>query len=207
MTIDLYTWKTPNGRKVSIALEELELPYRAHAIDIGKGDQFAPEFIEISPNNKIPAIVDPEGPDGQPISIFESGAILLYLAQKTGRLMPSDRRAYWRAMEWIMWQMGNFGPFLGQVHHFKRFAPEKIPYAIDRYYNEARRLYGVLDRQLEKQPFAAGESYSIADILIFPWAARHNWQEIDLGDFPALEAWYRKLEARPAVVRGMAVPA
>ncbi len=207
MTIDLYTWKTPNGRKVSIALEELALPYRVHPIDIGKGEQFAPDFLEISPSNKIPAIVDPEGPDGRPISIFESGAILLYLAQKTGRLMPSDPRAYWRAMEWIMWQMGNFGPFLGQVHHFKRFAPEKIPYAIDRYYAEALRLYGVLDRQLEKQPFAAGENYSIADILIFPWAARHNWQEIDLGDFPALEAWYRKLEARPAVVRGMAVPA
>jgi GST-like protein len=204
--IDLYTWGTPNGRKVSIALEELALPYEVHAVDIGKGQQFEAPFLAISPNNKIPAIVDPDGPDGQPISVFESGAILIYLAEKTGRLMPNDPRGRYRALEWIMWQMGNFGPFLGQVHHFKRFAPEKIPYAIDRYDKEARRLYGVLDRRLAEAAYVVGEDYSIADILIFPWAARHTWQEIDLADFPNVERWYKSLEARPAVQQGMRVP-
>ena len=206
MTIDLYTWGTPNGRKVSIALEELELPYRVHAINIGKDEQFEPEFLAVSPNNKIPAIVDPDGPDGEPISLFESGAILLYLAEKTGRLMPTDPRGRYRALEWIMWQMGNFGPFLGQAHHFKRFAKEKIPYAIDRYDKEARRLYKVLDTRLSEAPYLAGDDYSIADILTFPWAARHTWQEIDLSDYPNAERWYRLLESRPAVVRGMEVP-
>jgi GST-like protein len=204
--IDLYTWGTPNGRKVSIALEELALPYEVHPIDIGKGQQFEAPFLAISPNNKIPAIVDPDGPDGQPISVFESGAILIYLAEKTGRLMPSDPRGRYRTLEWIMWQMGNFGPFLGQVHHFKRFAAEKIPYAIDRYDKEARRLYGVLDRRLAEAPYVVGEDYTLADILIFPWAARHTWQEIDLADFPNVERWYEKVEARPAVQQGMQVP-
>ena len=206
MTIDLYTWGTPNGRKVSIALEELELPYNVHPIDIGKGDQYDPAFLAISPNNKIPAIVDPDGPDGASISLFESGAILLYLAEKTGRLMPSGVRGRYRALEWIMWQMGNFGPFLGQVHHFKRFAKEKIPYAIERYDKEARRLYQVLDNRLSEALFLAGETYSMADILTFPWAARHTWQEIELKDYPNVERWYRQLEARPAVQRGMEVP-
>ena len=206
MTIDLYTWGTPNGRKVSIALEELELPYNVHPIDIGKGDQYDPAFLAISPNNKIPAIVDPDGPDGAPFSLFESGAILLYLAEKTGHLMPSDVRGRYRALEWIMWQMGNFGPFLGQVHHFKRFAKEKIPYAIERYDKEARRLYQVLDNRLSEALFLAGETYSVADILTFPWAARHTWQEIELKDYPNVERWYRQLEARPAVQRGMEVP-
>jgi GST-like protein len=204
--IDLYTWGTPNGRKVSIALEELELPYEVHSIDIGKGQQHEPEFLAISPNNKIPAIVDPDGPDGEPISVFESGAILIYLAEKTGKLMPSEPRARYQALEWIMWQMGNFGPFLGQVHHFKRYAPEKIPYAIDRYDKEARRLYGVLDRRLAEAPYVVGEDYGIADILIFPWAARHGWQEIDLTDYPNVARWYAAIEARPAVQRGMCVP-
>ena len=206
MTIDLYTWGTPNGRKVSIALEELELPYNVHRIDIGKGDQYDPAFLAISPNNKIPAIVDSDGPDGASISLFESGAILLYLAEKTGRLMPSGVRGRYRALEWIMWQMGNFGPFLGQVHHFKRFAKEKIPYAIERYDKEARRLYQVLDNRLSEALFLAGETYSMADILTFPWAARHTWQEIELKDYPNVERWYRQLEARPAVQRGMEVP-
>ena len=206
MTIDLYTWTTPNGRKVSIALEELGLDYRVHPIDITKGAQFDPDFLKISPNNKIPAILDPEGLDGAPISVFESGAIVLYLAEKTGRLMPSDPRARVTAMEWIMWQMGNFGPMLGQAHHFRRFAPEKIPYAIERYSKEAARLYGVLDKRLALVEYLAGD-YSMADILTYPWAARHPWQGIDLADYPNVQRWYDALSARPAVARGMAVPA
>ncbi len=206
MTIELYTWGTPNGRKVSIALEELGLPYEAREINIGKGDQLTPEFLQISPNNKIPAIVDADGPNGEPISLFESGAILLYLAEKTGRLLPSDPRGRWQAMEWIMWQMGGFGPFLGQVHHFKRFAKEKVPYAIDRYDNEARRLYGVLDKRLAEGKYVVGDDYTMADITIYPWAARHEWQEIDLADYPNVQRWFAELSAKPAVIRGMAVP-
>jgi len=206
VTIALYTWTTPNGRKASIALEELGLPYEAHPIDIGKGEQFAPDFLKISPNNRIPAIVDPEGPDGAPISLFESGAILLYLAEKTGRLWPDDPRARYAAMQWLMWQMGNFGPMLGQAHHFRRFAPEKIPYAIERYTNEARRLYGVLDKRLSEAAHLAGDDYTMADIATFPWAARHEWHGIDLTEFANVERWYDAIAARPAVVRGMAVP-
>ena len=206
MTIDLYTWSTPNGRKVSIALEELGLDYRVHPIDIGKGDQFAPDFLKISPNNKIPAIVDPEGPDGAPISIFESGAILLYLSEKTGKLMPTEPRARVAAMEWIMWQMGNFGPMLGQAHHFRRFAPEQIPYAVERYSKEAARLYGVMDKRLGEAAYLAGDAYSMADIITYPWAARHPWQGIELADYPNVKRWYDELSARPAVQRGMAVP-
>ena len=204
--IELYTWSTPNGRKVSIALEELGLAYRAHPINITKGEQHDPAFLKISPNNKIPAIVDPEGPDGAPIEMFESGAILIYLAEKTGRLMPQKPRERYAMMEWLMWQMGNYGPMLGQAHHFRRFAPEKIPYAVERYSNEARRLYGVLDRRLADVPYMAGD-YSIADIATFPWAARHEWQGIELGDFPNLHRWYKAVAGRPAVERGMAVPA
>ena len=204
--IKLYTWSTPNGRKASIALEELELPYEVETINIGKGEQFQPHFLEVSPNNRIPAIVDPEGPEGEPVALFESGAILHYLAEKTGKLMPeapADRRA---AMQWLMWQMGGFGPMLGQAHHFLRFAPEDLPYAKERYKKEAARLYGVLDGRLADAPYLAGDDYSVADIATFPWAARHPWQEIDLADYPNVKRWYDAIEARPAVQRGMAVP-
>lgn len=205
MTIELYTWSTPNGRKASIALEEMELDYNVHPINIGQGEQFAPEFLKISPNNRIPAIVDPEGPDGKPISLFESGAILIYLAEKTGKLMPADAQARYTALQWLMWQMGGFGPMLGQAHHFRRFAKEEVPYAIERYTNETRRLYGVLDKRLGEAEFLAGD-YSIADVATFPWAARHEWQGVALDEFPAVKRWYDAIEARPAVQKGMAVP-
>lgn len=206
MTIDLYTWSTPNGRKISIALEEMGLAYAVHPVNITKDEQFAPAFLAISPNNKIPAIVDPEGPDGRPLALFESGAILLYLAEKTGRFLPSAPRARYEVIQWLMWQMGGFGPMLGQAHHFRRFAKEQIPYAIDRYTSETRRLYGVLDARLADSEYL-GEAYSIADMATYPWAARHPWQGIALEDFPAVKRWYDALSARPAVERGMAVPA
>jgi GST-like protein len=205
VTIDLYTWSTPNGRKISIALEELGLDYSVHPINITKDEQFAPDFLKISPNNKIPAIVDPEGPDGKPISVFESGAILLYLADKTGKFMPQDARARYDALQWLMWQMGGFGPMLGQAHHFRRFAKEQVPYAIERYSNETRRLYGVLDKHLQEAEYLAGD-YSIADMATFPWAARHEWHGIALEDFPSVKRWYDAIAARPAVQKGMAVP-
>jgi GST-like protein len=205
VTIELYTWSTPNGRKISIALEELGLAYRVHPINISKDEQFAPAFLKISPNNKIPAIVDPQGPDGEALALFESGAILIYLAEKTGRLLPAAARARYEALQWLMWQMGGFGPMLGQAHHFRRFAKEQIPYAIDRYSNEARRLYGVLDNRLGQADFVAGD-YGIADIAIFPWAARHEWQGIALEEFPNVKRWYDAIAARPAVQKGMAVP-
>ena len=204
--IDLYTWSTPNGRKVSIMLEECGLPYEVHEINIGKDDQFHPDFLKISPNNKIPAIVDPDGPGGAPIALFETGAILIYLAEKTGKLLPEDPRARYEALVWLMWQMGGFGPMLGQAHHFLRFAKEDIPYAKTRYANETKRLYGVLDKRLAEAPYLAGESYSIADIATYPWAARHEWQQIDLARYPHVKAWFDGLSARPAVARGMAVP-
>ena len=203
--IDFYTWSTPNGRKVSIALEELELPYKVHPIDIGKGDQFKPEYLAINPNGKIPAIVDPDGPDGKPISIFESGAILIYLAERTGKLLPTGARGRCVAIQWLMFQMGGVGPMFGQAHHFRRFAPEKIPYAIDRYTNEAKRLYGVLDRRLAEAEYLAG-SYSIADVATYPWIARHEWQGVALVEFPSVKRWFDALSARSAVARGMAVP-
>ncbi|MGE0095550.1 MAG: glutathione S-transferase N-terminal domain-containing protein [Alphaproteobacteria bacterium] len=203
--IDLYTWGTPNGRKASIALEELALPYKVHPIDIGKGDQFKPEYLAINPNGKIPSIVDPDGPDGKPISVFESGAILIYLAEKTGKLLPKDARGRSVAIQWLMFQMGGVGPMFGQAHHFRRFAPEKIPYAIDRYTNETKRLYGVLDRRLEDAEFLAGD-YSIADIATYPWVARHEWQGASLVEFSSVKRWFDVLSARPAVARGMAVP-
>jgi len=202
--IDVYSWPTPNGHKVHIMLEECGLPYAAHAIDIGAGDQFKPEFLKISPNNKIPAIVDPDGPDGEPISLFESGAILIYLAGKTGTLLPTDTRGKYLALQWLMFQMGSIGPMLGQAHHFRLYAPEKIDYAIKRYTNEAKRLYGVMDRRLREAEFFAGE-YSIADIAIFPWTRSHTNQGVDLTDYPNFKRWYETVGARPAVQRGVKV--
>lgn len=195
---DLYTWTTPNGRKVSILLEELGQPYEAHAIDIGKDDQFAPDFLKISPNNKIPALVDRE--TGR--SIMESGAILLYLAEKHGQFMGPDR---WETTEWLMWQMGGIGPFLGQAHHFLHFNPGKAPYAEERYGKEARRLYGVLDRRLEGRDFISGD-YSIADMAVWPWISRFEWQQIDLAEFPRVRAWYLRIAEREAVQKGYQVP-
>jgi len=204
--IDLYTWSTPNGRKASIMLEETGLSYRVHKIDISKGDQFKPEFVAINPNSKIPAIIDAEGPGGKPFTLFESGAILIYLAEKTGKFLPKDLASRYVVLQWLMFQMGGVGPIFGQVHHFLRAAPEPVPYAIGRYGKETRRLYGVLDARLNKVEFLAGE-YSIADIATYPWVARHEWHKVALGDFPNVERWYRGIEARPAVVRGMQVPA
>ncbi|MCB1956268.1 MAG: glutathione S-transferase N-terminal domain-containing protein [Rhodocyclaceae bacterium] len=205
--IVLYTWRTPNGRKVSILLEELGLPYEVRPIDITQRAQFAPEFLALNPNAKIPVIVDPEGPDGRPIVVFESGAILIYLAEKAGRLLPRDVRSRTEVMQWLMFQMGGIGPMLGQAHHFLKFAPEPVPYAAERYRNEARRLYGVLERHLDSRDWVAGDDYSIADIAIYPWIARHEWQQIDLADFPVVRAWFERVGARPAVQRGMGVPA
>ena len=205
MMIEVYSWATPNGHKVHIMLEECGLPYRVHAVDIGAGDQFKREFLAISPNNKIPAIVDPEGPDGQPISLFESGAILLYLAAKTDRFLPKDVRAKYEVLQWLMFQMGGVGPMLGQAHHFRIYAPEKIPYAIDRYTNEAHRLYGVLNRQLANHKYIAGAEYSIADIATFPWLRSWKNQGINWDDFPHLRGWFDEVSARPAVMRGVEV--
>jgi GST-like protein len=202
--IDVYSWPTPNGHKVHIMLEECALPYRVHAIDIGAGDQFAPEFLKISPNNKIPAIVDSDGPDGRPMSLFESGAILIYLAAKTGRLLPADVRGKYVALQWLMFQMGGVGPMFGQAHHFRIYAPEKIDYAINRYTNEAKRLYGVLDRRLAQVEYCAGD-YSIADIAIYPWTRSHVNQGVDFADFPNVRRWYDAIESRPAVQRGIKV--
>lgn len=204
--IDLYTWKTPNGRKISVMLEETGLPYRVHPIDIGRDEQFSEEFLRINPNNKIPAIVDPDGPDGKPITLFESGAILVYLAGKTGKLLPTDTRGKYIALQWLMFQMGGVGPMFGQVHHFLRAAPEEVPYAIERYTKEKDRLYGVLDQRLGEVEYLAGE-YSIADIATYPWVSRHDWQKTDLNRYPNVQRWYETIGARPAVQRGMAVPA
>jgi GST-like protein len=203
--IEVYSWATPNGHKVHIMLEECGLAYRVIPVNIGAGDQFEPEFLAISPNNKIPAIVDPEGPDGAPISIFESGAILLYLAGKTGRFLPSDVRGKYKALEWLMFQMGSIGPMLGQAHHFRIYAPEKLGYAIDRYSNEARRLYGVLDKRLANSKYVAGPEYGIADIAIFPWLRSWKNQGIDWNEFPHLKGWFDEIGARPAVQRGVEV--
>ena len=203
--IEVYSWATPNGHKVHIMLEECGLPYRAHAVDIGAGEQFDPAFLALSPNNKIPALLDPDGPDGAPISLFESGAILLYLASKTGRFLPADLRGRWSVLEWLMFQLGGVGPMLGQAHHFRIYAPEKIPYAIDRYTNEARRLYGVMNRKLAKTKYIAGDAYTIADIAIFPWLRSWKNQGIDWADYPHLKGWFDEVEARPAVKRGVTV--
>ncbi len=203
--IDLYTWPTPNGHKVHIMLEELEMPYNIIPINIGEGDQFKPDFLKISPNNKMPAMVDSDGPDGAPISIFESAAILLYLAEKTGRFMPQDMRSRYTAMQWLMFQMGGVGPMLGQAHHFRAYAPEKIQYAIDRYTNEAGRIYGVIDRRLGESAWLAGDDYTIVDMATFPWLRSYERQGQDLNDFPNLKKWYETIEARPAVQRGVEV--
>jgi len=202
--IDLYTWPTPNGHKIHIALEELGLPYTVHAVDIGEGDQFKPEFLKISPNNRIPAIVDHDGPKGKPLALFESGAILLYLAEKTGKLLAPKGNARYHAVQWLMFQMGGIGPMLGQTHHFRTYAPEQIPYAVERYTNEAKRLYGVMDTRLGEVPYFAGE-YSIADMAIFPWTRSHANQGVDLADYPNVKRWFDAITTRPAVERGVKV--
>jgi len=203
--IEVYSWATPNGHKVHIMLEECGLPYRVKAVNIGAGDQFKPEFLALSPNHKIPAIVDTEGPDGEPISLFESGAILVYLAAKTGRFMPADLRAKYEVLQWLMFQMGGVGPMLGQTHHFRVYAPEKIDYAIERYTNEAKRLYGVMNKRLAKSKYIAGAEYSIADISIFPWLRSWKNQGIDWNDYPHLKGWFDEIAGRPAVQRGVEV--
>lgn len=202
--IDLYYWPTPNGWKITIMLEECGLPYAIHPVNIGKGDQFKPEFLAISPNNKIPAIVDLDGPDGKPISVFESAAILQYLGRKTGQLYPKDERRRVEVDQWLFWQVGGFGPMLGQTHHFRIYAPEKVPYAIERFTKEANRLYGVLNTRLADREFVAGE-YSIADIAILPWAKMWERQGQDIEEFPHVKRWLEMLLARPAVQRGLAV--
>jgi GST-like protein len=207
--IDVYFFPTPNGKKVTMMLEELGVPYALHVVDIGKGDQFKPEFLAISPNNKIPAIVDPEGPGGRPISIFESGAILKYLAQKFGKFYPTDTRAQVEVDEWLFWQVGGFGPMLGQNHHFSLYAPEKIPYAINRYRDETHRLYGVLDKRLAAEKAKGHEhvagDYSIADIAILDWSNGHEKQGIDIKEFPHFAEWNARLNARPGIARARAV--
>ncbi|WP_211440657.1 glutathione binding-like protein [Collimonas humicola] len=203
--IDVYSWATPNGHKIHIMLEELGLPYRAHAVDIGAGDQFKPDFLSISPNNKIPAIVDADGPDGKPISLFESGAILVYLAGKSGKFLGNTEREKFNTLQWLMFQMGAVGPMLGQTHHFRIYAPEKIEYAINRYSNEAKRIYGVIDKQLSQHPYLAGNEYTIADIATFPWIRSWKNQGIELSDYPHLQAWFDTISERPAVKRGVEV--
>lgn len=199
--IDLYTWATPNGRKISIMLEEVELPYRVISINIRKGEQYDPEFLKISPNNKIPAIIDHD----TGTSMMESGAILLYLASKTGQLMPQSQPASWVVIEWLMMQMASVGPMLGQTHHFHYFNPGKSQYAEERYLKENARVYGVLDKRLEQVPYLAGE-YSIADIATWPWIARYERQSVHWSDFPNLKRWYLQIAERPAVQRGYSVP-
>jgi GSH-dependent disulfide-bond oxidoreductase len=201
--IEVYSWATPNGHKVHIMLEECGLPHKLIPVNIGAGEQFNPDFLKISPNNKIPAIVDPDGPDGQPISLFESGAILLYLAGKTGRFLPESTRDRYEVLQWLMFQMGGVGPMLGQTHHFRIYAPEKIEYAIDRYSNEAKRLYGVMDKRLANSRYIGGPDYSIADIAIFPWLRSWKNQGIDWNDYPHLKGWFDEIAARPAVQRGV----
>ena len=204
-TIDVFSWPTPNGHKVHIMLEECGLAYRAIPVNIGAGEQFRPEFLAISPNNKIPAIVDPQGPDGEPMALFESGAILLYLAAKTGRFLPAGDRAKFEVLQWLMFQMGSVGPMLGQAHHFRLYAPEKVRYAIDRYTNEAKRIYGVIDRRLAQSKWVGGAEYSIADIAIFPWLRSWQNQGVAIEEFPHLKRWFDLIAARPAVQRGVQV--
>ena len=203
--LQLYSLPTPNGIKVSVMLEEVGLPYEAHRVDIQAGDQFTPEFLAISPNNKIPAIVDPNGPDGQPISMFESGAILVYLASKVNKFLGKTDREKFTVLQWLMFQMGGLGPMLGQAHHFRIYAPEQIEYAVNRYTNEAKRLYGVMDKQLSKHRYIAGDEYTIADIACFPWTRSWKNQGIDWEDFPHAKRWHDEIAARPAVQRGVQV--
>jgi GST-like protein len=205
--IDVFSWPTPNGHKVHIMLEECGLAYRAIPVDIGAGDQFKPEFLKISPNNKIPAITDPDGPDGKSISLFESGAILVYLAAKTGKFLPRTDRAKYEVLQWLMFQMGSVGPMLGQNHHFRLYAPEKLEYAVQRYTNEAKRIYGVIDQRLSQNEYLGGSEYSIADIATFPWLRSWERQGIVLGEYPYLQDWFNKMAERPAVQRGVRVMA
>jgi GSH-dependent disulfide-bond oxidoreductase len=203
--IDVYFWMTPNGYKVTILLEELGWKYNVVPVNIGKGEQFRPEFLKISPNNRIPAIVDHDGPGGKPYAMFESGAIMMYLAEKSGfKFMPAEMTARYDVTQWLMFQMASVGPMLGQAHHFRRYAPEQIPYAVERYTNEARRIYGVIDKRLGETPFLAGD-YSIADMATYPWLRPYKWQGQDLDDFPNLKRWYLEVRARPGVQRGLAV--
>lgn len=202
--IDVYYWPTPNGWKITIALEEMGLPYSLTYIDIGKGDQFEPDFLKIAPNNRMPAIVDHDGPGGAPISVFESGAILQYLGRKTGRFYPADERVRVAVDEWLFWQMGGLGPMAGQAHHFRQYAPEQVPYAIDRYTNEVNRLYGVMNKRLDGRDFLTGD-YSIADMACVGWVKPYERQGQDLNDFPNLKAWFERMLARPAVARGLEV--
>lgn len=204
--IDLYTWTTPNGYKVSILLEELGVPYTVHNINIGEGDQFDPDYLKISPNNKMPAIVDQDGPGGQPYALFESGAIMMYLAEKHGKFWPQSHPDRYDTIKWLMWQMGGFGPMLGQAHHFRRYAPEPIQYAIDRYTNEAGRLYNVLNKRLGETEYLAGADYSIADMATFPWSRSIERQGHSFDDFPNVKRWFEAIDARPAVQRGLLVP-
>lgn len=202
--IDLYYWPTPNGKKITIFLEEAELPYNLMPVDITAGEQFDEEFLRISPNNKMPAIVDPDGPGGEPISIFESGAILIYLAEKVDMFLPSSPRGRYEVLQWLMFQVSSVGPMLGQAHHFRGYAPEEISYAVDRYTNEAVRLYGVMDRRLSEVEHFVGE-YSIADMAIYPWVASHGRQGQSMSDYPNLKRWYERLGERPALQRAMEV--
>ncbi|MEX5665450.1 glutathione binding-like protein [Pseudomonas neuropathica] len=204
--IDLYYWTTPNGHKISLFLEEAGLPYNVHPINISQGEQFQPHFLKIAPNNRIPAIVDHTPADGgEPLSLFESGAILLYLAEKTGKFLPKDLRGRQTALQWLFWQMGGLGPMAGQNHHFSQFAPEKIPYAIKRYIDETARLYGVLNKQLADNEFVAGSEYSIADMAIYPWIVSHKWQSQNLEDFPHVQRWFNHIKDRPATVKAYAL--
>ena len=204
--IDLYYWTTPNGHKISLFLEEAGLAYNVHPINISQGEQFQPHFLKISPNNRIPAIVDHQPADGgAPLSLFESGAILLYLAEKTGKFLPKDLRGRQTALQWLFWQMGGLGPMAGQNHHFSQFAAEKIPYAIKRYIDETARLYGVLDKQLAANEFVAGSEYSIADMAIYPWIVSHKWQSQNLEDFPNVQRWFKQIQERPATVKAYAL--
>jgi GST-like protein len=203
--IQVYTWTTPNGYKIHIACEEMGLQWKPVAVDIGKGDQFKPEFLKFSPNNKIPAIIDPHGPDGKPLELFESGAILIYLAEKTGKFFGNSHRERLSIIQWLMFQMGGVGPMLGQAHHFRIYAPEPIEYAINRYTTEAKRLYEVINKQLNEFPYIAGENYSIADMALYPWVYRWQRQGIELSDYPAVHKWYEELSARPAVIKALNV--
>ena len=204
--IDLYTWKTSNGKKATIMMEECELEYKLHPIDISTDIQFSEGFVKVNPNSKIPAIVDPDGPNGRPFTVIESGAILMYLAEKTGLFLPAEMQRKYEVIQWVMFQMGGIGPIFGQVHHFKRAAKEKVPYAINRYFKECRRLYGVLDSRLEGREYIANNEVSIADFCTVPWVFRHDWQEIDLDEFKNVKRWYDNMMQRPALTRGMNLP-
>lgn len=204
--IDLYTWKTSNGKKATIMMEECELEYKIHPIDISTDIQFSEDFVKVNPNSKIPAIVDPDGPNGRPFTVIESGAILMYLAEKTGLFLPAEMQRKYEVIQWVMFQMGGIGPIFGQVHHFKRAAKEKVPYAINRYFNECRRLYGVLDSRLAGREYIANDEVSIADFCTVPWVFRHDWQEIDLDEFTNVKRWYDSMMQRPALTRGMNLP-